>query len=102
MRRTSTPRSAPGSNGTSASISTLAAMLTARTEQLHMAGRSIDALVDRRDPAGEQLDLCMRDRPVFAAEIPHRRTRQILMSDQIKEAPRFVRHRVRARRMLAG
>src|SRR5260370_8936070 len=73
-------------------IVALAAMLTARTEQLHMAGRSIDALVDGRDPAGQQLDLRMCDRPVFVAEIPHRRARQILMPDQIKEAPRLVRH----------
>lgn len=60
-------------------IVNFAVMLAARTEQLRVAGRSIKTSVQRRDAPRQQLDLGMRDRPEFPAEIAHLERSQILV-----------------------
>ena len=56
-----------------------ALMPAARTEQLRMAGGSIETAVQRRYPRRQQFDLRMRDGAIFAAEIAHLERSQIVM-----------------------
>ena len=49
----------------------LTVMISARTEQAYMAGRSIDALVQGGDTCRQQLDLGVRDGAVFPRKIAH-------------------------------
>src|SRR5207248_2360536 len=61
-------------------------MPAARTEQLRMAGGSIKTAVQRRDARRQELDLCMRDGAILAAEIAHLERAQIMVLAQIEEA----------------
>ena len=54
-----------------AQIVGLTSMIAARTEQCHMAGRSIDALVEGGDPARDQLDLGVGDGAELPVEVAH-------------------------------
>ncbi len=57
-----------------------------------MAGGSIDALIDGRNPTGNQFNLRVVDGAEFMLEITHRLRRQILRHHQIEKAFHLRRH----------
>ena len=57
-----------------------------------MAGGSVHALVDRRDPGGEKLDPGMDERAVFGGEIARQRIGQEMLGVEVEEADDFGGH----------
>ena len=55
-----------------------------------MTGGSIGTLVEGRDPSRDKLNLGVSDGAVLVGEVAHGRAWEILMRDQIKEAPRLI------------
>ena len=77
-------------------IVALACCPAALTEQQRMAGGSVNALVERGNPRGEELDLRMADSAMLDTELAHPAARQILRLDEVEEGPLGLRHQGRA------
>ena len=73
-------------------LEALACMLAARTEQRRMADRSVIAPVERRNAAGEHLDLCMRQGAVLVIEVADLLVFQIQLDIEIEEVENLLRH----------
>ena len=65
-------------------------MLATPTEQYGMAGGSIDALIESRDPPCDKLDLRPRNCPVIGTKIRYLGAGQILRVYKAKEATLFI------------